>query len=192
MTDYIYLLSLFNGIKEWISDVTAKKGKNLYKGKEILNIFEHYCNINASNYYYLSKSLENIELSITPIHKIPQTLPEKAYSSIDPIAFIIAERLSLIFDYIYLPDNTSAFNMTVGFHDRYEGKEIHEIGFRILCLQASVLFKDLSNKCQSVILASGTLSPFQGLEFEFGCKFPNIFEGKHVIDTKKQVYYYLY
>jgi fanconi anemia group J protein len=57
-----------------------------------------------------------------------------------------------------------------------------------LCLHPRVAFYYLKKECRSIILTSGTLSPFESFESELEVEFKNKYEGNHIINTKKQVH----
>lgn len=57
--------------------------------------------------------------------------------------------------------------------------------FALVCLNPALTFKDLSSRAWSIIITSGTLSPIDNLINELGCKFPNTFQGPHVISNQQ-------
>ena len=59
--------------------------------------------------------------------------------------------------------------------------------FNLACLNPRVSFSAFKDGAKSVILTSGTLSPLNGFQGELEMEFPNIYEGVHVIDMKKQI-----
>ena len=56
------------------------------------------------------------------------------------------------------------------------------------CLSSRVVSKELESKAHSIILASGTLSPLDGLETRLGVSFPHRLEASHVVDARHQVW----
>lgn len=59
--------------------------------------------------------------------------------------------------------------------------------FSIICLQGEVAFEYLKEHSHTIILASGTLSPLEGLSSELNTDFKYTVEAKHAIDTNEQV-----
>lgn len=57
--------------------------------------------------------------------------------------------------------------------------------FSLFCMNSGVAFQKIVEQSWSIIVASGTLSPIESLKSELGCKFSNVFEGKHVIPSER-------
>lgn len=56
-----------------------------------------------------------------------------------------------------------------------------------MCMNAGYIFKEISEKARSIVLASGTLAPTDSFASELGSPFPNMLHANHVI-TEDQVY----
>lgn len=56
-----------------------------------------------------------------------------------------------------------------------------------MCMNAAYIFKEISDKARSIVLASGTLAPTDSFASELGSPFPNMLHANHVI-TEDQVY----
>lgn len=67
--------------------------------------------------------------------------------------------------------------------DESSGTPVSEIGFEFWCLNSGVIFKELGEKCRSLILTSGTLSPVSSYALELGIPFGHTVEANHVIAT---------
>lgn len=65
-------------------------------------------------------------------------------------------------------------------------REVTRIHF--WCLNSAVAFSKLTEKCRSVVLTSGTLSPMESFASELETAFPIRLEASHVIDTSKQLW----
>lgn len=55
----------------------------------------------------------------------------------------------------------------------------------LLCMNPGIAFEKITSLAWSIIVASGTLAPVESLKTELGCKFENVFEGKHVISSER-------
>ncbi|KAL0313888.1 UNVERIFIED_CONTAM: Fanconi anemia group J protein [Sesamum angustifolium] len=60
--------------------------------------------------------------------------------------------------------------------------------FNLWCLNPAVVFKNIAESSQSVILTSGTLSPLNTFSSELGVQFGTCLEAPHVIDVDSQVW----
>lgn len=58
----------------------------------------------------------------------------------------------------------------------------------LLCLNASIVFKEIKTQCSSIILASGTLSPLSTFANELNIEFSNQIEGLSSVDVNRQLY----
>jgi Rad3-related DNA helicase len=55
------------------------------------------------------------------------------------------------------------------------------------CMNPGIGFKPIAAAARSVILASGTLSPFTSFQSELGCAFSQIIDAPHVINVAQQM-----
>lgn len=71
------------------------------------------------------------------------------------------------------------------YNSKFDNRDT-KLGF--WCLNPAVCFHSIKQKCRSVILTSGTLSPMSSFASELDMSFPVRLEAAHVIDVSKQVY----
>ena len=56
------------------------------------------------------------------------------------------------------------------------------------CMNPAIAFNEIKGLCQTIILASGTLSPMDSFSSELDMEFPIRLEAPHVINTATQVH----
>lgn len=72
--------------------------------------------------------------------------------------------ISLVFDFIYEKTQINDYKLVLSKKESYDAansKSTIENMIGIWCLNSSIVFNQLSSKCRSVILTSGTLSPLK-------------------------------
>lgn len=194
MNDYQLLYSFVNNVSEYISTESAKKGKVILNGNEMVKMLEEKCKINGSNYYIIRESLESIVPSTNDIINNKYNTPSKeeiSYNILGKETIYFLEKFCIIFEYLYKIEYTNCFRLVIDNKYSLVNRKV-ELCMYILCMDPCVLFNDLSSRCYCIILASGTLAPLSTFKSELNCEFPITLESQHVINPSKQVYIYIY
>lgn len=101
--------------------------------------------------------------------RIEMRLEEERHSSASFIRLSnftvqILRMISLVFEFIYDKTQICDYKLVLSIKEVYDhvnSKSFIENMISIWCLNSSIVFNQLSSKCRSVILTSGTLSPLQ-------------------------------
>jgi len=142
-------------------------------------------------------SEDNIQKQIKEIDKGCGKIEESGilYLSIETMKNI--ERLWFIFgllmedNMVYMNDYRVVIeNSVVSQYDRSRREAIKEwvTKLGIWCLNPSVGFHLITKHTRSVILTSGTLSPFDSFQSELGTIFHHTVEANHIIDADRQLW----
>ncbi|KAL0324857.1 UNVERIFIED_CONTAM: Fanconi anemia group J protein [Sesamum radiatum] len=114
---------------------------------------------------------------------------ESDIAHLSGIAAITLEGLFSSLNYFFAGNGTRAYDYQLALQ-RFVKKD--EGGwtttFNLWCLNPAVVFKNIAESSQSVILTSGTLSPLNTFSSELGVQFGTCLEAPHVIDVDSQVW----
>lgn len=92
---------------------------------------------------------------------------------------------SLLTTLEYFFANQNDFSLVI---ERKTVDYVTAISIRIICNNAAVCFRDISNKARSVIVTSGTLAPLESFAGELGTAFDICKSLPHIIDVRKQLF----
>lgn len=89
----------------------------------------------------------------------------------------------MVADFIFLKGLAAEYRMVLSrtTSDRYQNEYSSGLQLSFWCLNPAVIFKEIGKLCNSLILASGTLSPLSSYQMELGLPFSETAEAKHVI-----------
>ncbi|KAG0439549.1 Fanconi anemia group J like protein [Dictyocoela muelleri] len=158
--------SKVNDLKSTLLNKNNRRLEITKKGDEILSFLE---NMGITPDY-----LKNIRSSLTTINTNNE-MSITFLQNVENIVFVIENifRLSKSYCMHLIRKGTS-------------GKKLITVDFDLnfYLMDASVIFKPFSDKCNSVILLSGTLTPFENVKSELGVDFPYSVTAPHVISEK--------
>uniref|UniRef100_A0A7S2RVG0 Regulator of telomere elongation helicase 1 homolog n=1 Tax=Mucochytrium quahogii TaxID=96639 RepID=A0A7S2RVG0_9STRA len=174
---YELLASIIKKLDDWIvvqQDGFGLGKERIYTGAEALVIFETHlglteetiCEMRAQFTQASKLDKENEEFSF------PSSVRQFVDALLVAIEFMVADGKRFAGD----------FSVVV----RQSKKE--DVEFCIWCLNPAVAFRSLAERCRSVILTSGTLSPINSFAWELGVPFKHCLEASHVINVKEQLW----
>jgi Fanconi anemia group J protein len=168
---------------------------NIWAGPEIIGIFAVEFGLNRDQLQVYTEHLKTVIKDNDDIaglfgtRSIDNNKTEVSYDDsnmkLSASTAKVMKSLINVLKYMYEGDAMNA-NFFKVFIEPEKNSRNHTLN--IYCLNAAVGFKEIGEKAQSILLASGTLSPLDSFAGELGLDFPVRIEAPHVIDLKKQVF----
>jgi len=208
MVSFSSLHTMMTGIFEWfqrmISVLTPEAYKshhNVWSGEEIKEIFESGFSLTKDSltvYYEHLKSVLKDNEDIANLfgskegndERVEVAFEETTAKISASVSFVLKD-LFKVLNYLYDDDprNVGSFKIAIVPETTSRGKKSDfQVALNIWCLNSAVVFREIGEKAHSVLLTSGTLSPFDSFAGELGVSFLVRLEASHVINTKKQVF----
>jgi len=164
----------------------------IYSGVEALVLLENTCGLDTATILRLRQQLKvacsNPEdtAEVVPIPPLARTVLESFLTTLE---FMLSDGQMFARDFKMVIQQIEVIAPTpkARGRGRLRPQVTKSYSLGIWCLNPEIAFRALADKCRSIVLTSGTLSPLSSFARELGVPFKHMLEASHVIDAKVQL-----